>query len=76
MRNRWSVIPDGDKSVLTSEAELKIKGGVLGRMLEPLISPLLRRMAPTALARFKYLVEHGYPFEGKPAELPRAPATC
>ncbi len=75
-RNQWSVIPHGEKSLLTSEAELEIKGGVLGRMLEPLIDPLLRRMAPNALAGFKYLVEHGHPYDGKASELPKAPATC
>ena len=74
--NRWSVIPQGAKSLLTSEAELEIKGGVLGRILEPILGPLMRRMAPSALAGFKYLVEHGHPYDGKASELPRAPATC
>jgi hypothetical protein len=75
-RNRWSVIPHGDKSLLRSEAELEIKGGGLGRMLEPILAPLMRRMAPHALAGFKYLVEHGHPYEGKAAELPWAPTSC
>lgn len=74
--NRWSVLPHGDKSLLTSEAELEIKGGVWGRMLEPILGPLMRRMAPSALAAFKYLVEHGYPYAGNAAGLPRAPAIC
>ena len=74
--NRWSVLPHGEQALLTSEAELELKGGVLGRMLEPLIGPLMRRMAPNALAGFKYLVEHGHPYAGKAARLPRAPAAC
>jgi hypothetical protein len=74
--NRWSVLPHGERSLLTSEAELELKGGVLGRLLEPLVGPLLRRMAPNALAGFKYLVEHGQPYNGKASELPRVPATC
>lgn len=74
--NRWSVIPHGEKSLLTSEAELEIRGGVFGRMLEPILGPLMRRMAPNALAGFKYLVEHRHPYDGKAAELPKAPATC
>jgi hypothetical protein len=74
--NRWSVLPQGDKSLLTSEAELEIKGGVLGRMLEPILGPLMRRMAPQALAGFKYLVEQGHPYAGKASELPKAPAIC
>lgn len=74
--NRWSVLPHGERTLLTSEAELELKGGVLGRLLEPLVGPLLRRMAPNALAGFKYLVEHGRPYGGKASELPRVPATC
>jgi hypothetical protein len=37
---------------------------------------LRRRMAPNALAGFKYLVENGHPYAGKASELPRVPATC
>jgi hypothetical protein len=74
--NRWSVIPQGECALLTSEAEVTIKGGVLGRILEPILGPLMRRMAPNALAGFTYLVEHGYPYDGKASELPRVPATC
>jgi hypothetical protein len=74
--NRWSVIPQGAKSLLTSEAELVIEGGVFGKILEPILGPLIRRTAPNALAGFKYLVEHGHPYHGKASELPRAPATC
>jgi polyketide cyclase/dehydrase/lipid transport protein len=74
--NRWSVIPQGERALLTSEAALTIKGGVLGSMLEPILGPLMRRMAPNALAGFKYLVEHGHPYDGKASELPKVPATC
>lgn len=75
-RNRWSVVPQGAKSLLTSEAELEIKGGALGRLLEPLLGPMMRSMAPGALAAFKYFVEHGRPHSGKAADLPRAAVTC
>jgi hypothetical protein len=74
--NRWSVIPQGERALLTSEAEVTIKGGVFGRILEPIHGPLMRRMAPSALAGFKYLVEHGRPYVGKASELPRVPASC
>jgi Polyketide cyclase / dehydrase and lipid transport len=74
--NRWTVVPHGEKSLLTSHAELEMKGGALGRILEPILSPLMRRMAPNALAGFKYLVEHGQPYPGKVSELPPAPSTC
>jgi ligand-binding SRPBCC domain-containing protein len=74
--NQWTVIPHGDQTLLRSEAELEIKGGIFGILLEPIIGPLMRRMAPNALASFKYLVEHGHPYEGKASELPRPPITC
>jgi hypothetical protein len=74
--NQWTVHPQGDKTLLTSRAELEIRGGVFGMMLDPILAPIMRRMAPNALARFKYLVEHGQPYPGKPSELPLAPALC
>jgi hypothetical protein len=30
--NRWSALPHGDKSLLTSEAEVEMKGGLFGRL--------------------------------------------
>jgi hypothetical protein len=74
--NRWSVISQGERAGLTSEVEVTIKGGMFERILEPILGPLMRRMAPNALAGFKYLVEHGHPYDGKTSDLPRAPATC
>lgn len=74
--NTWSVRPEGDRSLLVSEALVELKGGALGRMFEPLFAALFRRMAPTSLAAFKYLVEHGRSFSGRPSRLPRAPVAC
>jgi hypothetical protein len=74
--NRWSVLPHGDKALLTSEAEVELKGGMVGRLLEPVMGPLMRRMGPRALAAFTYLVEQGQPYDGKASELPPAPALC
>lgn len=74
--NRWSVIPHGAQSLLTSEAEVEIKGGLFGSVLELILMPLMRRMAPHALTSFKYLVEHGQPFNGKATDLPRAAVSC
>src|SRR5712691_9682560 len=73
--NRWSVLPQGERSLLTSEAELEMAGGVLGRLVEPVLALLLQRIVPSALAPFKYFVEHGHPYEGKTSELPRAPVS-
>lgn len=75
-RNHWAVIPQGTKTLLTSAAELEIKGGVVGRLLEPVLRPLMQRMAPGALAAFKYFVEHGQPYPGRAADLPNAAVTC
>ncbi len=74
--NRWSVVPYGDEALLISEAELEFKGGVFGRLLELLLGARMRRMAPEALAGFKYLVEHGAPYGGPASALPRPPASC
>ncbi len=74
--NKWSVVPQGDVSLLTTEAEVELRGGVLGRLLEPIMGPVMERMAPDALAGFKYLVEHGAPYAGKASELPRPVAAC
>jgi hypothetical protein len=74
--NRWSVVPHAEQSLVISEAELEIKGGIFGRLLEPILVPIMRRMAPNALAAFKYLVEQGHPYAGRASQLPRVPATC
>lgn len=74
--NKWSVLPHGEKSLLTSEAELEMKWGAFGRILELLMGPVMRRMAPRTLAPFKYLVENGHPYHGKDSQLPRPQAIC
>jgi carbon monoxide dehydrogenase subunit G len=74
--NRWSVQAYGSQTLVTSSAEVTIKGGFFGSLLEPLLRPLFNRMGRQSLASLKYLVEHGHPYEGKPGELPHAPALC
>jgi hypothetical protein len=75
--NRWSLHPEGSRqTLLRSEAEIELKRGVLGRMLEPIIGVGMRRLGPNALAGFKYLVEHGRPYEGRQADLAPVPAGC
>jgi len=75
--NAWSVRLEGVyQSLLTTEAEVELKGGIFGRLLEPIMAAVFRRMAPNSLAAFRYLVEHGHPHEGHHSDLPRAPATC
>jgi hypothetical protein len=75
--NLYSVRSEGaQQSLLTTEAEVELKGGIFGKLLEPIMAVILRRMAPNSLAAFKYLVENGRPYAGKHSELPRIPATC
>lgn len=74
--NRWTVISQGDKTLLTSEARLDLKGGVFAVILEFIMAPMVRRAASNALAPFKYFVEHGRPYSGKSSELAIAPVAC
>jgi hypothetical protein len=75
-RNRWTVQPEGGRTLLTSEAEVILKGGRLARLLEPLVSVQMARMGRRSLAAFKYLVEHGEPPRVAHARLLAAPVAC
>jgi hypothetical protein len=75
-RNTWSVSAEGQRTLLTSEAEVNLKGGRVGRLLEPLVSRQARRMGVRSLAAFKYLVEHGEPPPVPHARLAPAPVGC
>jgi len=75
--NYWSVHPEGEQqALLVSEAEIELKGGLLGRLLEPAMIARTRRMGMQSLAAFKFLVENGRPYKGDHSELPMAPRTC
>jgi hypothetical protein len=74
--NRWSVLPQGDRALLTSEAEVEFTGGLFGKLLGLVMAPVMRRIAAGALASFKYLVENGQPYTGNAAKLPRPAPTC
>ena len=74
--NRWSLESYGAKTLVTSEVELVVKGGAVGRLLEPVMALAIRLGLPNSLAPLKFYLETGRPFEGKPGRLPRAPATC
>jgi hypothetical protein len=75
-RNEWTVLPEGDRTLLRSNAEVVLKGGVFGRLLEPLVAFQSRRMGPRSLAAFKYLVENGKPPAGEHSKLPTGPVAC
>jgi carbon monoxide dehydrogenase subunit G len=74
--NRWSVEAHGNQTLVKSEAEVVLKGGVFGHLLEPLVRAMAGRLGAQSLAALKYLVEHGQPFPGKPRKLSPAPALC
>jgi hypothetical protein len=75
-RNQWTVHPEGARTLLSSRAEVELKGGRLGRLLEPLFARQVKRVGPSTLAAFKFLVENGRPPQGKHALLPAAPVAC
>lgn len=75
-KNTWSVKEESGKTLLTSESCIVLKGGLLGRLLEPLMLFVSKKMGSDSLSAFKYLVENGKPFEGKHSLLPRVCALC
>lgn len=75
-RNEWTVQPEGDRTLLRSRAEVVLKGGLFGRLLEPIVAYQFNRIGPRTLGAFKYLVEHGEPPKVKHAKLPSVPTTC
>ncbi len=74
--NLWTVEPRGAQTLVTSSAEAELKGGLFGRLLEPVVTAVFRRAGPQSLAALKYLVEHGHPYAGPARELPLAAALC
>ncbi len=74
--NRWSLEAVGNQTLVTSYSEIVVKGGIFGRLLEPMIFLATKFGFPNALAPLKYHVETGKPFEGDPKSLPLAPAFC
>lgn len=75
-KNTWSVVSDNGKTLLTTESVVILKGGIFGRILEPLMKLIAIKMGGDALAAFKYLVENDKPFDGKHSILPRVPVGC
>ena len=75
-KNTWSVKVEKRKTLLTSHYEIVLKGGIFGKLLEPLMLLISKKLGSDALAAFKYLVENGKPYEGKHSNLPRVSAFC
>lgn len=66
---------DAQRALLTTNAQVIVKGGMLGRVMEPIRRIHPHRIGVRALAAFKALVE-----TGEPPDLDRSrgpiPATC
>lgn len=75
-RNTWSVTPMGHRALVTSEAEIEFRGGWIGNLLGRLLLPLVFRLLPNPLVKFKFWVENGRPFEGKASRLRVPAALC
>jgi hypothetical protein len=75
-KNEWTLHPDGEKTLLTTKAEVSLKGGVVGTLLEPIAAYQFKRMGPRTLAAFKFLIEHGEPPHGQHSRLPKIRVAC
>jgi hypothetical protein len=75
-RNTWSVQAMGNQTLVSSVAEAELKGGLLGRMVQPFLKPVFARMGARSLASLKYFVEHGHPYKGPARDLAPGPVTC
>ena len=73
--NTWSVQAHGAQTLLSSDAVVVIKGGVFGRLLEPLVKLMSARVGDRSLSSLKYLVEHGTPAP-RGLKLQLGAATC
>jgi hypothetical protein len=75
-RNTWTVRPEGERTLLVSSAEVVLRGGRLGRLLEPLFRLQFARMGPRTLAAFRHLVVYGEPPRVRHAKLPPIAPAC
>ena len=74
--NLWAVEARGAETMVTSTAEAELKGGVFGRLLEPLAEMAFKHLGARSLSSLKYLIENGHPFVGPSSDLPWASAEC
>lgn len=75
-RNTWSVRAEGDRTLVTTEAEMEFRGGWFGLVIGHILVPLLALALPNPIVKLKFWVENGRPFTGKASALPRPVATC
>ena len=74
--NTWRVTEFNGQTLVSSESTVIMKGGGVGRLLEPLMRWMSKRMCISSLASFKHQVETGKPFSGPPSQLNTAGVSC
>jgi hypothetical protein len=76
--NRWSVKPHSPiQSLLVSEAEIELRGGVVVRLLlEPMMERRMNVMGRQSLTALKHLIETGCEYQGDFASLPMPKVAC
>lgn len=75
-KNKWTVKSEKGKTLIITESVVILKGGILGKLLEPLMYLVSKKMGADSLAALKYLVETGKPFEKNFSKLPRVSSVC
>ena len=75
-KNKWSVKSENGKTLVTTESEVVLKFGLMGKLLEPVMYLMSKKMGGDSLAALQYLVEKGHPYEGKLSKLPRVSVAC
>jgi carbon monoxide dehydrogenase subunit G len=75
-RNHWRVEAQESRTLVTTVAEVELRGGPAGRLLEPVMRRMSWRMGQASLASLKYLVEHGTPYDGEATRLLPVPSGC
>lgn len=75
-KNKWAIKSIKGKTLVITESEVVLKGGFFGKVLEPLMYLVSKKMGAESLAALKYLVETGKPFEKNFSKLPRVSIAC
>ncbi|MFK5894764.1 MAG: SRPBCC family protein [Pseudomonadota bacterium] len=75
-KNKWTVKSEKQKTLVITESEVTLQGGIFGKIFEPLMYLVSKKMGAESLAALKYLVETGKPFKRKFSKLPRVQIGC
>lgn len=75
-KNSWSIREMNGNTLLTSVAEIEFRRGLLGALMQGIMKYSMKRQGPQVMASFKYWVENGRPYTGKPSALIPGPVIC